>query len=179
MVEYLSGLEAAQQLPHEVSETMGTIAPVAEWAKASLTGMAQIPGNLGGAAVTKVQTTIADMVNTWMLNHPYTAWFVAHPLITAGLVVVLLIVLRGLLGAIGQLTERIWLAILRLPITLTKWFLVLGTRLFNRATLPQPEQPSTHQQLSALIDRLEALKQEQDELLQQVKAILNSEQRSA
>ena len=160
-------------------ETMNAIATTAERAKASLVGTAHIPGNLGNTAATGVQTAIADMVRNWMLNHPISGWFVAHPVVTLVLVLVLLVLVRGLLGAIGRLTEQIWLTILRLPITFTQWVFTLGAGLFNRSALSsQPEQPSSQQQLATLLDRLETLKLEQDELIKQVRAILNSEQRS-
>ncbi len=111
-----------------------------------------------------------------MDGHPFWAWLVSHPFWSLGLVFVVLVLLRGLLGAIAHFVEQVWLAILRSPLVLSKWLLGLGTKSFHLAIAEKREGDAKQQRLTEIVNRLEMLKQEQSELLQEVKTLLGSEQ---
>lgn len=111
-----------------------------------------------------------------MDGHPFWAWLVGHPFWSIGLVFVVLVLLRGLLGAIAHFVEQVWVAILRSPIALSKWLLGLGAKSFHLAIAEKREDDAKQQRLTEIVNRLETLKQEQNELLQEVKTLLGSEQ---
>lgn len=118
------------------------------------------------------------LVQHWLSDHPMLNWFVSHPFLTIGLVLVGMLLLQGLLRAIGHFTEQIWLMILRTPIQLSQQLLKLLTLPFRAKTpaeLPPLEtvQPEQKERLAQLLNQLETLKQEQDKLLTEVKTILN------
>jgi hypothetical protein len=124
------------------------------------------------------QRAIVAMVQTWLQNHPIMAWLVTHPLISTGILLSSLVLVRGLLGAIARLTERLWLTLLRAPMLFASWLFGAIVGLFRQpvvAAVPI-ELPSPKQRLADILDRLEALKQEQDELLQEVRTLLSTEQ---
>jgi urea transporter len=123
-----------------------------------------------------LQRAFESMLQSWFEEHPIPAWLAAHPWVTVGLILLLILLLRGLLGAIARLVEQIWLAILRSPFVLGGWFLKLGSSLFNRPAFASPESnPLTQQQrLATILDRLETLRQEQDDLLKEVRTILGN-----
>ncbi|NJR50856.1 MAG: hypothetical protein HC780_16090 [Leptolyngbyaceae cyanobacterium CSU_1_3] len=70
----------------------------------------------------------------------------------------------GLIRAIAYLSEQMWIFILQLPI-----------KLFTRKSGFTVTYSDRKKQLINNLNRLEALRQEQDKLLQEVKAILASE----
>ncbi|MDX2244665.1 MAG: hypothetical protein NW224_28660 [Leptolyngbyaceae cyanobacterium bins.302] len=123
------------------------------------------------------QRAIALTVQTWMQEHPIIAWSLTHPLISLGILLIAIVLLRGLLDAVARLTEWIWLAILRAPVFLVNRLFGVIFRLLNRSPdLTTAEPPTQHQQLITILDKLEALKQEQDKLLNEVRAMLKADQ---
>lgn len=122
-----------------------------------------------------IQDTIVTSVQQFIHQHPNLAWIMTHPFWLVGLVLLALFLFWGLLQAITRLTERLWLAILQAPLKLTQWFLGLLSRMFWRksATPSTPTKSADPQQrLAAIVDRLEALRQEQEALMREMKEIL-------
>jgi hypothetical protein len=154
---------------------MNLLTETVEKTKASLSGIAQAPGQLGNAAVEGTQKAVEGMIHTWMKNHPVWAWFASHPLISVGVVLVAFFLLRGLIGAIAHFVEQLWIVILRLPMKLLNWLLNSSLGTLRKSAEPSlPQRSSQQQELAMILDRLEAIQLEQDELLKQVKTILES-----
>ena len=87
----------------------------------------------------------------------------------------MLLLLAGLLRAVAGLTEQLWLALLRLPIWLVQW-IWQAVFLLLRPVLPKTEQPSPiPNRLSELLVRLESLRQEEQELMQEIKSLLSAQ----
>ncbi|MBE9179268.1 hypothetical protein IQ268_11910 [Oculatella sp. LEGE 06141] len=147
-----------------------------EQAKTSLDGNLQRVEALSGGVTNAVQTAIAQSIQTWLEGHPMLAWFITHPLIALFLMLVLIWLGWGLLGAIAHLSERIWLMTLQAPLKVGRWMLHRVAALFQRGDRPQalpkisPNQ--AQEKLATLLDRLEAVKREQDELLKEVRALV-------
>ncbi|MGA7932591.1 MAG: hypothetical protein WCA35_03340 [Kovacikia sp.] len=122
-----------------------------------------------------VQSFFTTPIQKWIDAHPVVGWILEHPLWTLGLVVLGIFLFWGLLKAIAGLSEKIWLFLLSAPLKLGRWLFQLGLNLFRidivRAATPQT-QPDHQTQLIGLLRKLEALKQEQDEILKEIKAIL-------
>lgn len=118
-----------------------------------------------------LQGTLTQPMADWLQAHPLLAWGIDHPLWTlAGLFVVLLL-LSGLLQAIARFTEQIWIWILRSPVLLIQWLVAIGLRWMQRkpaAPIATPKQ----QRLTVILQKLEAMRQEQEELLKEVRALL-------
>lgn len=133
--------------------------------------MEWLPTQLVDQALHRLTTPIQD----WLAAHPAASWLMAHPVWLLGLVMVLLLLLSGLFGAIAQLTQKLWIGILQAPLLLTRWVFAgvfqLFQALFRSKDRSQPE--PQQERLAEIVARLEALKQEQDELLNEVKAILS------
>ncbi|HEY9648024.1 MAG TPA: hypothetical protein V6C88_16735 [Chroococcidiopsis sp.] len=120
--------------------------------------------------VNPVQSTI----ESWLHQHPILFWILSHPpeaLLVLGLIVLLL---SGLFGAVSTLTQRVWLGLLSIPIRLLRGLGQLVLAILPRflwsagsSTAPTPEE-----RLAQLLDRLENIRQEQDTVLQEVRAIV-------
>lgn len=118
----------------------------------------------------------------WLSQYPVLVWLVGHPLWLLGAIVLVIFLLAGLLRAVASLTEKLWLALLRFPILLVQWLWQGSLFLLRRPFAPKPAiaQPrllSSPDRLTELLDRLESLRKEQDELMQEVKTILATQQK--
>jgi hypothetical protein len=107
---------------------------------------------------------ITDPLTDWLEAHSPWSWLFAHPIALIGVVLLALFLLSGLLSAIAQLTQRLWIGLLRSPWQLTRWIFGKGSQWVKRD--PQPDR------LTIVLDRLESLKREEDELLQEVRSLL-------
>jgi hypothetical protein len=119
---------------------------------------------LGYTLTNNVQDFITVAAQNWAAAHPLLAWFLTHPLWTVGIICLMLFLGWGLIRAIAYLSEQMWIFILQLPI-----------KLFTRKSGFTVTYGDRKKQLISNLNRLEALRQEQDKLLQEVKAILASE----
>jgi hypothetical protein len=121
-----------------------------------------------------------EMVQTWlMMNNPLLQWGFAHPLGGIVAVVVLVVLFGGLVRAIAQITEQLWVNLLQLPMRAGKWLLA---QLFYLLKLKPPiadkpqaliaNNPDPDRQLGEILVRLEHLQKEQTLLLQDIKTLL-------
>ena len=123
--------------------------------------------------------SLTQPIQDWLLAHPFGNWLLSHPLWAIGLVLIALLLLSGLFGAIAQLTQTLWIVLLRSPVVLIGW-LVAGIVLLVKAPFSAkgqlPAVETQQQRLAEILDRLDALKQEQDNLLQEAKQILSTKE---
>lgn len=111
----------------------------------------------------------------WLTIHPFWNWLLIHPVWLLGLIVLVLFLFAGLMGAIARLTEAVWLALLQAPIRLIQLLFLGVAKLLQMPFAPKvsPALPASPQErLTIVLNRLENLRQEQDELLQEVRSIL-------
>jgi Fe2+ transport system protein B len=151
--------------PTGISERMqqieGTLSGVGEKMKETATLPLLKAESLSDAIIANVQTS----AQAWIDAHPILAWILLHPLWSIGIAILVLWIAFSLLTAIVDATVQLISSILKLPLT--------G---FKRLLLPRRFVKSdSSQQLMEVLDRLEALRQEQDDLLKQVKTMLASE----
>lgn len=111
----------------------------------------------------------------WMATHPVVAWIMSHPLWAIALFFLALLLSWGLLGAIARLIQQVWFLILQAPLKLLQWLFNNLLKVFSRRAL-KAEEPTAleqrEQRLLETLNRLEALRHEQEELMQEVKTIL-------
>ena len=108
----------------------------------------------------------------WLEQHWLLSWLISHPLWLLAAALLILFLLAGLLRAVASLTEQFWLTLIRLPVLLVQgiW---QGTLLLWRPFSSKTErsQPS---RLAEVLDRLETLRQEEDELMQEMKSLISA-----
>lgn len=151
--------------PSGISEKMqqieGALSGVGEKMKETATLPLHKAGSLSDALTANVQNS----VQAWIDVHPIFAWILLHPLWSMGIAIFVLWLAFSLLTALVDATAQLISSILKLPLT--------G---FKRLLLPRRfVKPDSSQRFMEVLDRLEALRQEQDELLKQVKTMLASE----
>jgi hypothetical protein len=131
-----------------------------------------------------IEHAITNYFAHWLVTHPYLAWTISHPLPSFGLLLVLIFALSGLIKAIGRGFEQIWLFLLTTPFKLLqpilRWMWRSIERIFghNNSTEEQVESKSMPnaqpEQIERIIDRLQALHQEQQDLVGELSTLLDS-----
>lgn len=122
--------------------------------------------------------SLSAPLQTWLAAHPIAQWLVMHPLWLLGLVVGAIALLVGLFGAIGRLTQNLWLGLFHVPL----WLLaaIFGSSLRLTGVLakssarqnspPLSENPT--QRLDQILTRLEELRREEELLLAELKILV-------
>ncbi len=155
--------------------SLETVTQGLQTVKGTLTGATN---QLANGVAEGLQNTVVVSFQSWLVRHPVIAWMVHHPIPTLVLAVVLLLLFWGLVRAIAQLTERIWITILQVPLKLSLWCWAWITRPLQKLALAKPAQPavvspSTPQtQLVEILTRLEALYQEQSQLIKEFRTLV-------
>ena len=106
-----------------------------------------------------IKWAVFEMGQGSFMGHSVTAWLLSHPLWALGGLLVSFVLLSGLLRAIAQSTERLWIILLRAPLKLGRWGLNQVLRL-----LKLPIAKSDDNELYKKVARLEQLQQEQQQL---------------
>lgn len=128
-----------------------------------------------------IQTGMINAVDQWLADHQMLSWLVQHPIYTLVLVLLALLLGWGLLGAIARLSEQIWLTLLRLPLQLGRWVFELSINVLLKPlglaynAHAKSKQSDRQQRLAEIWIRLEALRQEQDTLMQELQTLLDVE----
>jgi hypothetical protein len=126
------------------------------------------------------------MVQTWLImDNPLLKWGFAHPLGGIVAVVILVVLFGGLVRAIAQLTEQLWVNLLQLPMRVGKWLLAqifyrlkLNPRIASEPQVFIANNPDPDRQIGEIMVRLEHLQQEQTLLLQDIKTLLVNQEKT-
>lgn len=127
----------------------------------------------GNSLLDRLLSSIRSPIQDWLMSHPFWNWWLTHPLWLLVAIVFALFLLVGLLGAIARLTEKIWLAVLQAPFQLTRWIFWGVLSLLQIPFTPKASATENQQErLLTLLNRLETMRQEQEDVLREVRSIL-------
>jgi hypothetical protein len=148
-----------------------------------------------------MQGAVAAMIQNWLADRPILSWGIAHPVWTLIGLAVLLLLSGGLLRAIAQMTEQLWVRLLQLPMRFGQWILAQLLQVFRRpfrssahanseptdilreelnlASLQDAHESLDSEQFYEILVRLEHLQQEQTLLLQDIKKLLLAQEHSS
>jgi signal transduction histidine kinase len=131
-----------------------------------------------------IEHAVTNYFTHWLVAHPYLAWAISHPLPGVGLLLVLIFALSGLIRAVGRGFEQIWLFLLKTPFRLLqplfRWMWRSIERIFGH-TSSRKEQlefkgiaTAQPEQIERIIDRLQAIHQEQQDLVGELSTLLGA-----
>lgn len=129
---------------------------------------------LSNRVAISVQDWVTSSTEEWFAQHPLIAWGVDHPLWTLGVILLVIFLCWGFLKAIAQLIERVWLLIFQFPLRLSQWLFRSLFNLYRRKPLAASEAEESGDRLAVILQQLDRLRQEQDQLLEEVKTLLSS-----
>ncbi|OUL29446.1 hypothetical protein BV372_23675 [Nostoc sp. T09] len=184
-------------------KAINTVTTTWEQAKGSVEESLQTAEQIKSTTSVAVQTAIASSMNDWLAQHPFflklvqiLSWATNHPIISCVILVFILALVWSIIKAIMRLIEAASWSILQVPIKLIQAlikvsFLSLskfGTFALQKMTNTQPiSQMSAllpedsqiiyqdkQQRLVEISHRLEAIQQEQHELLQEAADLIAS-----
>ncbi|HEY9851330.1 MAG TPA: hypothetical protein V6D28_17810 [Leptolyngbyaceae cyanobacterium] len=141
-----------------------------------------------------------NAIKIWLDAHPALswvtkalAWVITHPILGIIIIVLSIFALQRFIKALGQFLEQVFLLILQTPFKFGQFILGLCLKPFARftangvtdkspqvnaialnPTAPPPVNEDKKERLTYIFKRLEALRQEETDLLQEVTSILKS-----
>ena len=155
-----------------------TVTETADRATASLNATIEKTEQLSESVVDEVQTAIIISIQNWLEAHPILSWMITHPFSLLGLLLLFLMLFWGLLKIIGRVSEQFWLSVLQLPLKLFQWLLRVFFRAFKNhtdsaiVTGQKSGEDNKQERLLYILNRLEEIRQEQEELLKEMQAII-------
>jgi ElaB/YqjD/DUF883 family membrane-anchored ribosome-binding protein len=169
--------DATNVAVHQLNDAAKSMTQTAEQTKLVLDETLQRAEQLSGSIANSVQDLVVTSVETWMSEHPIISWTIAHPLGAIALVLVTLFLGWGLLRAVAQGTQQVWLLILKAPLKLTQSLAKGTSQSLKRTDLLQTtrldSQLEVHKRLPEILSRLEILRQEQDTLIKEMHSIFS------
>ena len=131
-----------------------------------------------------IERAIANYFTNWLSAYPYVAWLIAHPLPGLGLLLLTIFALSGLLKAISRGFEQVWLLLLQTPFKLIQpvvkligrlIFQVFGRNSSNGSPLTATALQTGHsEQIDQILSRLQALQQEQQDLVDELATLVGT-----
>ena len=145
-----------------------------------------------------------DAIRIWIDSHPWMAWItkalgwgITHPIYSIIIVILAIFIGRQFIKALGRFLEQTFFSTLQAPFKLGKFIIGLLLKPFNKfklrginqnlssptllgvnTSLPVSLNQKHQERMIYLLNRLEAIRQEQNDLLQEVKSILASTENS-
>lgn len=152
---------------------------------------------MSGAASDALQSAINATVKDWIDSNPVFFWFVNHPLIYLAILLLFILSILGFFQALGSLFAEGWLFILQSPVKFMQGVMIVGSKSVNNVggvavnslVSKKPEYKNnsalqlrgvesnsleSQERLANILTRLEAIRQEQNQLLQEASAILGN-----
>jgi len=188
---------AVNTLNQSTSQAVESVNQATEKAKASLEDSINKAGNMSGAVSDAIKSAINGTVKDWIDAHPVVFWLVSHPLISLAILLIFIFIIVGLLQALGSFFAEGWLFILQSPVKFMQAVLSIGSKFVsnvggvavNSLVLNNPKEKNnsalqvrgvesnsleSQERLANILIRLEAIRQEQNQLLQEASAILSN-----
>lgn len=178
------------------NQAVDTITTNTEQAKAYAEAGLKKASNVSDTAAEAMQKAIIALIGDWINTHPKFFWLVSHPFLSLGILFLAILIMLGLLKALGRFFEKAWLMIFQAPIKLSQFIVkaisqfisgLFGRKhlVYKQKLLNEPvDLKSLHFQsgtldkkarLTQIFSRLEVINQEQSKLMQEVAAILSSD----
>ncbi|MEG4842290.1 MULTISPECIES: hypothetical protein [unclassified Microcoleus] len=188
---------AVNTLNQSTSQAVESVNIATEKAKASLEDSINKAANMSGAASDAIQNAINGTVKDWIDSHPVVFWLVSHPLISLAMLLLFIFMILGLLQALGSFFAEGWLFILQSPGKIMQGVWSVGSKsvsnfggvAVNSLVSKNPEDKNnsalqlrgvesnsleSQERLANILTRLEAIREEQNQLLQEASAILGN-----
>jgi hypothetical protein len=159
--------EATNISVHKINDATTSISEAADKTKLALDDTLHKAEQLSSAIANSVQEVILTSVKMWMVEHPAIAWIVNHPLLAIILILFIFLVFWNLLNAIIKIIPQIFLFILKIPF-------ISAFKIFQNIPLIKSNNLDIQERLPTILIRLEELRQEQDNLMREMKEILTS-----
>jgi len=131
--------------------------------------MAGVQNWLGQRVMDNALDPVRFSIDQWLAEHGWIRFLLSHPLVLLGLLLLALFLISGAWRALSRVSENLWIFMVGLPFQALGWFGLRGISLLKQRTQPRDR-------LTELLNRLDALRQEQDAVLKEVRSLLEHHQ---
>ncbi|MGK7892865.1 MAG: hypothetical protein AB4372_04270 [Xenococcus sp. (in: cyanobacteria)] len=117
-------------------------------------------------------------IDSWLAEHISILWLLQHPLISIIGFMIALVLFARLLTAIAYLIDRLWLWILRLPITIFQAIFPSGEKAKDDlpTTINNNELTTHPEKFEQILQKLNAIEKQQKKILQELAVLKNAAQ---
>jgi hypothetical protein len=160
--------EKTSQLINGITSTASTL-------KESLQTTIDKIDNLNHTLAEGIQSSINASLNSWIDNHPQLVWLINHPLQGLGMLILLLIMTSGLLGAISDITKKFWLSLFTFPLKIISdiWSTISNLlRNDNDGQKNISGETEKQKRIAEILSRLEVNRKAESLLLQELNSLL-------
>ncbi|MCT7949831.1 hypothetical protein NG798_08535 [Ancylothrix sp. C2] len=169
---------AVNTVSEKTNQAINSVSAATNAAKASLQETIQQAETLNRTLSEGIQASINSSLSSWIAGHPRLIWLVNHPLQSLVLLLLGLFLLSGLLKAVSNVTEKFWVWLFSFPFKLVGfgWGLIPKSSQGREKKLEDILRGNDRQaRMTTILSRLEAIKKEQDLLLEELATVLKSE----
>ncbi len=168
---------AVKSVTETTNQAISNINQVSQQAKTSLEETIQKTEALSRSLTEGIENGINGFMSDWMLQHQTLAWFLNHPLYSILILVLSVVLIWGLIQALSGLIVKAWTSVLLSPFKLIKPFLRIGsksavTAMNNGFVSMKLDSTDPKEQFNYILNRLNEIKQEENNLLQQLEKIV-------
>jgi hypothetical protein len=193
--------KTASSVKNATNQVLNVFSETGDKAKESAQKTLHSIGDFGNSITTKVDDSISSTINrplngikVWIDAHPIVAWITHvinwgfhHPIIGIISLIVSIFLLKIFIKALSNFLEQAFLSLLNAPGNFSKFILNLIFQPKNNVVdteakvIEEPVNtvaatsitPEHKERVTSILSRIEAIKQEQNELLQELKSILS------
>jgi DNA anti-recombination protein RmuC len=165
---------ALKTLSEATNQSVISVTEVTQKYKESLETNIQHLENLSASFSQGIESAISAYINKWIASHPTLFWIANHPIQTILIAILIIFLIPILLNVLANLVKQIGIFVLKSPFKLSN---SLISTVKERKLLPTrtSENLNRSEQRSKILGRLDAIKQEQEELLQELATIVKSD----
>jgi len=183
--------KAVNTISETAKQAEGSIVETFEKSKNSLEDTIQKAEQLNNAASTAIENAVNDFINhrldtfqLWIDAHPAISWTIKslmwgvnHPIYSIVIILLTIFIIWQFIKAFSRLIEKGLLVTLTAPFKLVQSLFKFGFKPLNifkdNSTSALNSKPN-NEQLAKLLTRLETNKQQQNDILQQITALVSS-----
>lgn len=129
---------------------------------------------LSHALLESLAGAFSKNIQTWLDSHPTLDWFWHHPIAFLVLLLAIAVLSLGLLRAIAGWSEIVVIGLLKLPVKLLRGAFQLAARSSGLSRTDTSPFVSPEKRLETLVARLEAIREEEHQILREISAELKS-----
>jgi vacuolar-type H+-ATPase subunit H len=192
--------KASSSVKNATNQVLNILSETGDKAKESVQKTLHSVGNFGNSITTKVDDSVSTAINrplngikTWIDAHPIVAWITKviawgfhHPIIGIISLIVFIFLLKIFIKALSNFLEQAFLTLLNAPGNFSKLIFSLifqpknnvvdtQAKVIEQPEIPVPAtsiSPEHKERVTSILTRIEVIKHEQNELLQELKSLL-------
>ncbi len=170
--------QAIEQVNNVTKQGVETVSETTEKAKSSLDGIMDKASQINETLTESVNRAITVFIQQWAENNRILVWMITHPLWTLGILLLFIFLFWGLFRFFARLSEDVWYVILKYPIQLSKFifgsiFQVFKSIFKSKSSQDLSFDNNPKARLNRIVTRLDEIKTEEKELLEEMKTILS------